>query len=108
MEELAFSEFLEQGIADPAFLNTYLRDPQRLKSRYTLEDGLIGKLRSHQALLEAVAATNPLSLSDIARSLPGPNINAAFNDFRDSNDYSDKFNDQGPEFTDRYDDRHPT
>lgn len=101
-QKLTFSDFVNRAAVEPAFLQTYLRDPDRLGERFDLEAGLLDKIKSRHELLGAVSSSNPQELSGIARSLyssPVAGFSDGFGDggfkdyFKDHGDHKDRFKD---------------
>lgn len=107
LPKLSFKQFVDKGALEPDFLRAFVRDPERIATRYDIEAGLLDQIRSEQALLEAIALHSPSKLSVLAKAMYNPSP-YAFTDHRDGDVYRDRFNDGASDggFVDRFNDRH--
>lgn len=102
---LTLDDFIKEASTNTALLKSFLRDPERMATRFNIDRQTLSNLKSAQGLLEAVATHQPQRLALVAAGIFGKQSALAFGDFRDSPDYKDHFRDGASDgnFVDRHD-----
>jgi hypothetical protein len=99
-------DFIREASIDTRLLQSFLRDPERMATRFNIDQSSLDNLKTAQGLLSAVATLLPQRLSLIAAGIYAKQSPMAFGDFRDSPGYRDSFRDGASDgnFVDRYND----